>query len=154
MELEHDLINNCPIKSHQLTHAHILSVYRTGRGISGYQLVSGAGDTTGQSPLRLVEPHSRRLPAGLGAAGHLGHLRQGLRPPQGSPRQPARLLPLVRRPALQSSWSLTFDSWKFPQAVCYLRTPWGTPCSPCSQIVLHILKWPCVICIKAKWEET
>lgn len=93
-----------------------ISVCRTGRGISCYQLVSGAGDTPGQSPLRLVEPHCRRLPVGLCSAGHLGHLRQGLCPPQGSPRQPARLLPLVRGSALHSSCSLILDTWKFSQA--------------------------------------
>lgn len=93
-----------------------ISVCRTGRGISCYQLVSGAGDTPGQSPLRLVEPHCRRLPVGFCSAGHLGHLRQGLCPPQGSPRQPARLLPLVRGSALHSSCSLILDTWKFSQA--------------------------------------
>lgn len=57
-----------------------------------------------------MEPHGRGLPAGLGAAGHLGHLRQGLRAAQGSARQFTRLLPLVSQgivllKAGQSPWA-------------------------------------------------
>lgn len=78
-----------------------MCVFRTRGGISCHQLVPGAVHAPGQPAVRPVEPHSRGLPAGLGSAGHLGHLRQGLGPPKDPPRQPARLLSLVK-PRFQS----------------------------------------------------
>lgn len=82
---------------------------RAGRGISCHQLVSGAGHTAGQSPVRLMEPHSRRLSVGLSSASHLGHLRQGLCSTQDPPWQLAWLFPLVRLSNLRDLrdlWSL------------------------------------------------
>ena len=71
---------------------------RAGRGVPHHQLVPGAGHAVGQPAVRAVEPDGRGLPAGLCAAGHLGHLRQGLGAAQDAARQPARLLALVRLP--------------------------------------------------------
>lgn len=71
---------------------------RAGRGISDYKLVLGVGHPLGQSALCALEPDRRGLPAWLSAAGHLGHLRQGLGAPEGPARQPARLLALVSPP--------------------------------------------------------
>lgn len=72
--------------------------FRTGGGVSHHQLVPGAGDEAGQPTVRPVEPDGGGLPPGLGAAGHLGHLRQRLGAAQDAPRQPARLFSLVRSP--------------------------------------------------------
>lgn len=69
---------------------------RAGGRVSHHQLVIGTGDEAGQSTLRPVEPDGGGLPPGLGPAGHVGHLRQGLGATQDPPRQPARLLSLVR----------------------------------------------------------
>lgn len=71
---------------------------RVGRRIPRHQLVPGAGHAPGQPSVRLVEPHGRRLSARFCPTGHVGHLRQGLSPPQNPSWQPSRLLPLVRRP--------------------------------------------------------